>query len=176
MAVINLKGLIPSFTDIGFTLPIGVSPLGTLMYDDVQFPAGSYKNLKGEVVSYEEFSVQSVAMVVTQEKNIVKTAISGRKGTVKEYNNEGDYQITLQANINEVIAVFPADQLIGFRELVKVPESIPVVSKILNSIFEIDDVVINDFTFVPGEGKGNVVLNIKMESDFPFDIKDFEIS
>ena len=175
MAIINVKSLIPSFEDISFTLPIGVSVLGTLMYDDIKFPAGSYKTLQGNIVEYEEFSVQSVAMIVSQAKNIVKTQISGRNGTVKEYNNSGDFEISISANINELIAVFPADQMQTFRELVKVPESIPVISKILNSIFEIDNVVLNDFSFSPNQGKGNVSLNMSLSSDLPFNIKDFEV-
>lgn len=177
MALITLNGQIPkSFDDLQFEESIGVSQLGTLLYDDITFPKGSYKSLEGIVVDYDEVKFQSVRFVVAQEKNIVKTAISGRNGTVKEYNNDGDYQITLQANINELENIFPATQLQAFKELKDVPESVPVVSKILNGIFDIDNVVINDFTLDPGTGKGNVVLNFKMESDLPFDIKDFEIT
>jgi len=177
MTFISLEGQIPkSFDDLQFEDSIGVSQLGTLLFDDITFPAGSYKSLKTVVVDYDEVKLQSVRFIISQEKNIVKTAISGRSGTVKEYNNDGDYQITLQANINEIQNIFPATQLQLFKELKDVPESIPVVSKILNSIFDIDDVVINDFSLDPGTGKGNVVLNFKMESDLPFDIKDFEIT
>lgn len=175
MAIINIKSLVPSFEDIAFTLPIGVSILGTLMYDDIKFPAGQYKTLEGVVVEFPEFSMQSVGMVVSQAKNIVKTQISGRNGTVKEYNNSGDFEIKIVANINELLAVFPADQMQTFRELVKVPESIPVISKILNSIFEIDDVVLNNFAFSPNQGKGNVSLTMDLSSDIYFNIKDYEV-
>lgn len=177
MAIINLDGLFPkSFDDIQFEESIGVSQLGTLLYDDITFPAGSYKTLQGIVVDYDELQLQSVRFIVNQVKNIVRTAISGRNGTVKEYNNDGDYQINVQANINEIENIFPATQLQAFQEIKKVPQSIPIISKILNSIFDIDEVIIDEFTLDPGTGKGNVVLNIKLESDLPFDIKDFEIS
>jgi len=177
MAIINLDGLIPkSFDDIKFEESIGVSQLGTLLYDDITSPKGSYKTLKGVVVDYDELKLESVRFIVSQSKNIVRTAISGRNGTVKEYNNEGDYEIVVQANLSELENIFPGEQLQKFQEIKKVPQSIPVTSKILNSIFEVDDVVITEFTVDPGTGKGNVVLNFKMESDFPFDIKDFEVT
>ena len=177
MAIITLDGLITqSFDDIQFEKPIGVSQLGTPLYDDITFPKGSYKTLKGVVVDYDELKLQSVRFIVSQSKNIVRTAISGRPGTVKEHNNDGDYEIILQANISELEDVFPAEQLQLFQEIKKVPQEIPVISKILNSIFEIDNVVITEFSLDPGTGKGNVVLNFKMESDLPFDIKDFEVT
>lgn len=176
MAVVNVDAIIPSFEDIEFIAPIGLSPLGNLLYDDISFPSGSYKTLDGVVVSYEEFRMQSVEFVVSQSKNIVRTAISGRKGTVKEYNNESDFEIQGTANLNELINVFPADQLLKFRELAKVPQEIPVVSKILNSIFEIDNVILTDFSVTPGTGKGNVSISFRLESDQPFDLKDFEIA
>lgn len=177
MTFITLEGQIPrSFDDIEFQESIGVSQLGTLLYDDITFPAGSYKTLKGIVVDYDELKLQSVRFIVNQVKNIVKTAISGRNGTVKEYNNDGDYEINVQANINENENIFPATKLQAFQEIKKVPQSIPIVSKILNSIYDVDNVVINEFTVDPGTGKGNVVLNFKLESDLPFDIKDFEIT
>ena len=176
MTLISLSGQIPkSFDDLQFEESIGVSQLGTLLFDDITFPSGSYRSLEGVVVDYDELKLQSVRFIVAQEKNIVKTAISGRNGTVKEYNNDGDYQITLQANINEVEDIFPAIQLQLFKELKDVPQEIAVISKILNSIFDIDNVVINDFSLDPGTGKGNVVLNLRMESDLPFSVKDFEV-
>lgn len=176
MALITLNGQIAkNFDDIDFETTIGVSQLGTLLFDDVTFPPGSYRDLSGVIVSYDELILQSVTFTVSQQKNIVRTQISGRNGTVKEYNNDGDYMIALQANINEIEDVFPTTQLQAFKALKDVPESIPVVSKILNSIFDIDNVVITDFTLDPGTGKGNVVLNFRMESDLPFDVKDFEV-
>lgn len=177
MAIFNLDGLVPkSFDDIKFEESIGVSQLGTLLYDDITFPAGSYRTLEGVVVDYDEFKLQSVRFILNQEKNIVRTQISGRNGTVKEYNNDGDYLIALNADINEKENIFPAEQLQQFQELKKVPNSVSVVSKILNGIFDIDNVVITEFALNPNTGKGNVVISINLESDIPFDIKDFEVT
>lgn len=176
MALFNITQQTPkSFDDIKFQESIGVSSLGTLLYDDITFPAGAYKTNQGVVVNYEELKIESVTFVVSQQKNIVKTPISGRNGTVKEYNNDGDYEITLLANLNESDALFPADTILLFQELKKVPESISIISKILNSIFDIDDVVIDEFEMNPNTGKSNVLLSMKLTSDLPFNIKDFEI-
>ena len=176
MAFINIPNQTPqSFDDIEFQESIGVSSLGTLLYDDVTFPAGAYRTTQGTVVNYEQFKMESVTFVVSQSKNIVRTEISGRNGTVKEYNNDGDYHITLLANLNEPDTLFPADTLLLFQELKKAPESVPIVSKILNSIFDIDNVVIEEFEMNPNTGKSNVILSMKLTSDLPFNIKDFEV-
>ena len=176
MAVVKLDDVTPGFEDIEFNRSIGLSPLGNLLYDDITFPAGSYKTLEGVVVPYETVRMQSVEFTVSQTKNIVRTAISGRKGVVREYNNSSDFEVQGNAKIDELSNVFPAEQLIKFRELTKVPQEIPVVSKILNSIFEIDNVVLSAFTVTHGTGKGNVSISFRLESDEPFDLKDFEIT
>lgn len=156
-----------------FEQPIGLSPLGTPIFDDVTFPAGRYFTLEGVSVRYETLQLVCVRYVVQQSKNIVRTQVSGRGGTIKEYNSTGDYIIRAQANLSELKPVFPREQLSRFVAIADVPQAIPIVSKILNTFFGVDDVVLSEFTVNPGNGSGNVVVNFTMESDNEFDLNDF---
>lgn len=177
MAQVNNRNQLPvTASDAEFERPIGLSPLGTPIFDDVTFPAGNYLTLEGVEVSYRELRLISVRYVVQQAKNIVRTQISGRNGTVKEYNATGDYIIKGQANLSELTPTFPREQLQNFVEIVKVPQMVPIVSKILNTFFEIDDVVLSDFNVDPGNGSGNVFINFTLESDREFDLSQFIVN
>lgn len=176
MAQVNNRNQLPvTASDTEFERPIGLSPLGTPIFDDITFPAGSYLTLEGVTVTYQELRLISVRYVVQQAKNIVRTMISGRNGTVKEYNSTGDYIIKGQANLSELDPIFPREQLIQFVEVTQVPQSVPIVSKILNTFFGVDDVILSEFNVDPGNGSGNVFINFTLESDREFDLNEFII-
>jgi len=173
---ISSKNQLPiTASDAKFEEPIGLSPLGTPIFDDITFPAGSYLTLEGVTVDYAELRLISVRYVVQQAKNIVRTMVSGRNGSVKEYNNTGDYIIKGQASISELAPVFPREDLEKFIGIVDVPEAVPIVSKILNVILGVDNVVLSDFNLDPGNGAGNVTINFTLESDREFDLSQFII-
>ncbi len=177
MANITLQGQLPgNAADVEFEKPIGVSQLGNPIFDDLTFPAGNYLTLEGVEVEYAELSLQTVRFTLSQAKNIVRTAISGRNGTVKEYNNTGDYVIRAQADLSNLEPTFPREQLEAFVEVAKVPQQIPILSKILNVFFDIDNVVLSEFNMDPGNGSGNVTINFILESDEEFDLSQFIVN
>lgn len=87
----------------------GLSPLGTPMIDIITLSVEAHKTLDGTEIFYTAtdgvgfepiaMSLYAVNFSVTQPVNIVKTQISGRNGTVKEYINQGDYIIDCSATI-----------------------------------------------------------------------------
>lgn len=103
MVKVKVNGIDDSFQ------PVGISQLGTVVFDNVLFPAGSWFNLDGEELFYDDVKLDSVSVVVNRKKHIVKTMIEGRKGTVKEYIASMDYEI----EINAIIApdIYSAEQL-----------------------------------------------------------------
>lgn len=174
---INLNTQLPiSASDAKFEDVIGLSPLGTPMFDDITFPAGSFITLAGVTIAYQQLKLVSVRYVVSQQKNIVRTQVSGRNGTVKEYNSDGDYVIRGSANISELDPVFPAEEFSKFVEITEVPQAVPIISKILNRFFGINDVIVSEFTVEPGNGSGNVIVNFTLESDTSFDLNNFIVS
>ena len=63
-------------------IPVGVSPLGTLVFDSLTVPPSAYTiiNTKGETVTveYAGIEINDVVFEASQQKNIVKTAIAGQ--------------------------------------------------------------------------------------------------
>lgn len=78
--------------------------LGAPVFDAVVFkkPNGdatlSSQNNGGQITD-EDLTLPIALITITQEKNIVKTAIQGRNGTIKEYVSDGDFSV----NIKDVI-------------------------------------------------------------------------
>lgn len=174
MAIFQIPGMTPSTADLTASTPIGISQLGTPVFDDITFPSGNYQDLDGETITYDSFTIQSARITVNRSKNIVETEIAGREGAVKELVSIGDYSINIDAKISELADVFPADQMKAFKGLEDVPESIEVVSKLLNDTYNVFDVVIKEFTQRTIQGSLNEVdLIIELNSDESFDVKDF---
>lgn len=172
--VINLKSIVPSVEDLRTSLPIGLSPLGTPIFDDIYFPEGQYTDENGTPIPYTGLRIQSAKVVVTQAKNIVKTEVAGFDGTIKEYISKGDFSISINAKLTELLDVFPADQLAAWSELSKVPENIKIVSKFINEYFDIYDVVVTNFSVSPIQGSINEInLNIDLLSDKDIDLTEF---
>lgn len=177
MTQIRVNSALPvSASDSRFVDPIGISLLGTAIIDDITFPAGSYFTLQGVQVEFPELSLDSVQFNVSRAKNIVRTAVNGRNGLVKEYNYTGDFIIQGTANLVDGSGGYPLDLVRAWAQIDQVPEAIPILSKVLNISFEIDQVVVSSWRINPGNAAGSaVVLDFALESDRDFDLSDFII-
>ena len=111
-------------------------------------------------------------ITINQEKNIVRTNVQGRNGSVKEYVSDGDYQISIKGvivgeNSNEP----PIKDLEKLDTFCKTPFSLDVVSNVLD-YFKIYTVVIAGYSYEQREGMRNVFdFNLNCYSDTPFEIK-----
>lgn len=134
--------------------------------------------------------LQSCVCVVNMEKNIVKTPIQGRNGTIKEFISDGDYSISIEANITkEYLAQtqsntddgysltdnfhsfddYPVTELKPVIELLKKAESIDVASDFLD-MFGIKSIVITNYS-MPQETHSNIqTLTMSALSDEPYEI------
>ena len=171
MAIVNIAGTLPLTEDIRNTIPIGVSPLGTPVYDNITL---IYNDALG---NRNILQLQSVQFSVTQEQTIVENAVSGRNGTIKEYVSENDYNVSINAFVNELFNVFPFDQLRAWRKIKEAGESIQVINKTLNNVYEIDTFVVTRFQDTPTVASLNQhQLSIELKSDFPFDPNEFDVT
>ena len=174
MALFNIPGTLPSVGDLKSSIPIGVSPLGTPVFDDITFPAGNYTDLNGEIIEYSEFKIQSARVIVNRAKNIVKTPIAGREGEIKEFVSFGDYMINVEGKLSELLDVFPHDQMKLFKGLENAIDNVAIISKLLNDVFSVFNVVIERFTTRTIPGSINEVdVSIEMLSDIDLDLNDF---
>lgn len=171
---------------IGYKLPLGVSLLGTPIIDNVTFPSGSYEDLNGVEQAYPKLIINNANLTVGRAKRIVSSTVNGRSGTIKEYINSQDYNIKLTGKIDKStlldgdgfievsnIDVMPFQELQAFTEIEKVPESITVLSKFLNSVFDIDNVVITSFDINNAGDVNTFDVNINMLSDEQIDLTTF---
>jgi hypothetical protein len=168
------------------------SKLGTPVYSNLEFlevsgtsldnsqgvgvQGSSQENLARDGQDLKVFlRVDTVLFTVVGTKNVIKTAIQGRKGTIKEYISQGDYQINVKgAIVSEFPNVYPEQDVRLLIELLELPKPIPIASKFLD-MFAIFNVVIDpEFTISEKLGSRNEVpFEFNCISDSP---DDFELS
>ena len=122
--------------------------------------------------------VDAVASV-SREKRIVTTPLVGRAGTVKEYINEGDWQINLvlgiQPNRDGVITDdYPTDELQTLRKFLDEPGQIEVASEFFK-VFDITKIVIKSYSATQATEANYQSVSISAVSDEDYEIysKDY---
>ena len=104
-------------------------------------------------------------------KNIIKTAIQGRNGTVKEYISDGDYDITLRGMLtSQNASQYPLEEFNRLLKLCELNEALTIVSDYIQ-LFGIYDIVIDSSSFPQREGFQNTQLfELKCVSDKPIEL------
>ena len=115
-------------------LPVGVSPLGTLVYDRIRFLPGIVRNAKNPLGKpYNGLIIDTVIFEANQQKNIIKTTVQGRDRSIKEYISGGDITISITgAIVNNSTGFYPTRDVTTFTEIMNVPKSLTVQSKFLD--------------------------------------------
>lgn len=155
---------------------IGTSSLGTPVFDDITFPEGQFTNLFSDIIAYDEVKLQSVLITANRSKNIVKTPVSGRDGTIKEYIASGDFVISVSGVIVGDGNSFPTIEAENLRLLCDANASLPVISSFLNDTIGVFDLVIESDSYKQVRGSRNT-LNISFSalSDVSRDIEELII-
>lgn len=116
----------------------------------------------------KEYKINIALIEVSQIRNIIKTAVAGLDGTVKEYISDGDYNINIKVQlVGDAPDMYPSDSVIALKELFSVKDKIKIFNTILNKYFKINEVVVERFNFGQAEqGMRNVQsLDINCISD-----------
>jgi hypothetical protein len=111
-------------------------------------------------------------------KNIVTTALQGRNGTIKEYVNDDDYQITLEAAVDSYLGNeqsesrfdYPEDKVLELVKILRMPVDLIVTSDFLK-LFDINSVVVKDFSLTQETHTNRQSISIQLLSDEPYEIK-----
>lgn len=183
IVVQNLKPLIFTPGDPDAEPVDRYSYLGTPVYSNLEIPAGQYKTNEGETVAFDGIRLDSVVFDVSIDKNIIRTPINGRNGTIKQFISMGDYVINAVGVIigqtdasNAGFDVtstgrVPENELRKLNAILNCPQEIEVVSEFLD-FFEISTVVIEGATFSQREGyRDSVYFALGMLSDTPVELK-----
>jgi hypothetical protein len=181
----NLPSRQEQFTaeDINFDEATKSSLLATPVWANLEFPAGSYTDLDGNVVEYPGLRIDSVVMTVSTERTIVRTAVAGRSGTVKEYISDGDYIIKASGilvgetidrdgslEMSDIGAALPESDLRALILISRATKSIPVVSEFLG-FFDIEEIVISAVSWPQVSGVRNAQgFSLDMYSDEPVEL------
>ena len=129
-------------------------------------------NVPGEGV----LLINDIVMNVSRQKEIVKTVLVGRKGTVKEYITDGDYQINMSVGIvavndrDEIIDQYPEKAVTQLREILDRPEALEVNSGFLD-MFGINSIVVTGFSVKQMTHSNRQVVEITAISDDDYYIK-----
>lgn len=130
-----------------------LSALGTPVVADITFMGGSYTSEEtGRVINYSEVVLSTVILTVGRPKRIIKTEIvGGPDGTIKEYINMDDFQVTINGVINGANGVYPFQEVAALHAICEAPVTIPVVSAYLQN-FKIFNLVIDSYSMDQEQG------------------------
>lgn len=147
--------------------PIGVGALGNPVYSDIEFLEGEWTDSTGKTYEHGNLKLQTVIMMISQAKRIVRTEIQGKDGSVKEYIGMDDYLVQISGVIDGANGVYPIDDVATLKGILTAPKSIEVVSWYLQQ-FDIDNLTITDFNIpqIPG-GYSSQPFTISGLSDKP---------
>ena len=165
---IKVNGLSDAIT------PVGISQLGSIVTDNVVFPAGNYFDLSNNQLQYLEVKLDAVDLIVNRPKEIVKSSISGRNGEISEHIGFKNYSIFLTGIIApETLGVSENIEILDrLKALDDVPERVAIQSKFLNNVYGITYVVIHDME-IKKLNSDTYSVRMPMEGDFDIDLKDF---
>lgn len=131
-----------------------ISPLGTRVIMPVRVPAFTYDTIirgKKARVSFEGYGFpDDTALSISSGKNIVRTPVQGRHGTIKELISDGDYEITITGTIVHPNS-YPEQGVRQFHRLVKIGAALPIECDLLATI-SVHHIVITGWSLDEGRG------------------------
>jgi hypothetical protein len=162
--------------DLDLDIPVNVSDLGTLVLDNLEIQPGQYADLRtGDPIAYPGIRIDTVLFDAQQTKNIVKTKIQGREGTVKEYISSEDVTINVQGLLVNKSNNYPATEAEQLKQIFDVPQQLRVTSKFINDVLGLDFIVIETWRMNQLEGFRNVQpFFFTASSDVDLNINDIE--
>jgi hypothetical protein len=128
------------------------SPYGVPLFDRFQFADPDTDR------TTPIFSLPVATVVeVSNSKTIVKTARIGKKGTIKELMTSGDELVTFKGFIINFDKpnVYPSAEVKALKNWFELNVSVPIISKILNDVYGIHNVVFESMKCDPMEGYSN---------------------
>ncbi len=128
--------------------------------------------------SGEQLEMNDAIVSVSRKKNIVSTQLVGMDGTVKEYINADDYQISITVGVQAVkdgvfVDEYPTEGIKQLRAFFDLNEPIMVNSAFLE-IFDIDRIVINDFSVLQATESNYQPITLSALSDTEYNVYSTE--
>jgi hypothetical protein len=148
------------------------SDIGTPVFIDLQIDSPAYINDAGVSYAAQTLQIDAVLVQVAMTKNIVKTTLQGKSGTVKEYISDGDWSVNIKGVELGTNGTYPAANVIKLRTIARCPYPVVVTGWYLNQIFDIHNLVIESLSFPQEEGKYSAAMfEFACISDEPVELK-----
>ena len=163
--VVSRAGIIP---DIGMTPSRSnyKSRFGTAIFSNLQIQDVTYNGN-----TYHMDSIDTVLYDINQTKEIIKTKIQGRSGTVKEYIADGDFVINIKGVITGDNGVYPMDDVNYLADMLSLPIALKINSDLL-ATFGIFQVVVESYHIPQVEGgQSQQSFEINCISDQPVELQ-----
>lgn len=128
--------------------------------------------------SGDELVMNDAVVALTRARNIVTTAMVGMNGTVKEYINDGDYQLNIMVGVQAlkdgvIVDEYPTEGIQNLRKYFDESKSIEVQSKFLE-LFDIHNIVIKEFNVVQATESNYQPISITALSDTDYNVYSTE--
>lgn len=122
----------PLTIDTGYNL-LGTT-LGNPVYTRLTIQSGSYIDQYGNVQTYPRIDLEGVLLTVHRHKNIVKTEIQGRNGTVKEYIGDSDYEVGISGIITGLNGSYPLSAVQQLNRVLDAQIPLTMTSRYLQTL------------------------------------------
>jgi len=127
-------------------------PLGTPVMQDITFGSVDYTDPQtGTTKRTKEIKLIDILISVNLPSIIVKTQIQGRRGTIKEYIGEDDWQITINGFLLASNGQNPSGAIVDLKNMKRACVPIPVTCTYLNNL-DISNIVLEDFSMEQAPG------------------------
>lgn len=160
----------------------------TLQTGDVSVPITDRSYWEGRYVLTEitirkedgdTMMINDATVTVSLEKHIVRTALVGLNGTIKEYISNGDYDISLTVGIvavdasGNIVDEYPEEGIRRVREFLDENRALEVSSPFFD-ILGIDRMVVSKFSLRQDTHSNRQTIEVKALSDVDYEIKHTE--
>ena len=119
----------------------------------------------------QKLELKECVCTVTLEKNIIQTALQGRNGTIKEYINEGDYQVEIVAALTSECDQYPKEEIQKLMSFLKVNDSLLVDEESFLGLFGITNLIVKSYGFSQETHSNRQTFTICCLSDTAYEIK-----
>jgi hypothetical protein len=113
--------------------------------------------------------LESAVISLSRPKNVVVTAVSGRNGTVKEFINAADWEISVQGFLAQKTVGYPFDKVSELNALLEADTVLFVENDVLNNL-GIVQIAVTDYKFPKSPFVNVQVYEFTALSDEPIEI------